>query len=86
MIEDKINYSKDFIKWFIKDIAKKFNKITKVTNQKGTTSFRYDKKGNLKKAVSNNGKAVLLFYDHKGRITKMIDKSGKKSKKRIHQT
>lgn len=61
---------------------KTFNKITKVTNQKGTTAFEYDKKGNLKRAVSNKGKAVLLFYDHKGRITKMIDKSGNRGKKR----
>jgi YD repeat-containing protein len=61
---------------------KSFNKITKVTNQKGTTAFEYDKKGNLKKAVSNKGKAVLLFYDHKGRITKMIDKDGDSKKRR----
>ena len=51
----------------------KFNKITKVTNKQGWTSFDYDGNGNLSKAVNSDGKSVLLIYDRNGRITKMID-------------
>jgi YD repeat-containing protein len=61
---------------------KKFNKITRVVNNKGWTNFDYDKKGNLAKAVNSRGKSVLLLYDRKGRITKMIDKNKKVKKTR----
>jgi YD repeat-containing protein len=62
---------------------KKYNKITKVVNNKGWTRFQYDdRKGNLQKAWNDKGKQVLLIYDSKGRITKMIDSAKKKTKKR----
>lgn len=51
----------------------KINKITKVVNNDGWTTFQYDKVGNLSKAVNNEGKSVLLIYDRMGKITKMID-------------
>ena len=63
---------------------KKFNKITKVTNKKGVTHFKYDGKGNLSRA-RNKDKKVLLVYDSSGRITKMIDEAAsgpRKGKKR----
>lgn len=64
------------------DYHKKFNKITRVVNNKGWTNFEYDKKGNLAKAVNNKGKSVLLIYDRKGRISKMVDYNKKNKKKR----
>lgn len=62
---------------------KKFNKITKVVNNKGWTKFSYDKKGNLTRATNSKGKSVALFYDIKGRIQKMFDKNKKSNKTRI---
>tara|TARA_R110002072_G_scaffold288917_1_gene455604 strand:+ start:295477 stop:297054 length:1578 start_codon:yes stop_codon:yes gene_type:complete len=59
----------------------KFNKISKVTNKKGTTSFQYDKNGNLSIA-KNKKKSVLLVYDSKGRIKTMLDKNNKSNEKR----
>ncbi len=57
-----------------------FNKISKVTDNKGWTNFAYDNKGNLAKAESSLGQSVLLVYDRKGRISKMVD-SNKDSKR-----
>ena len=63
---------------------KKFNKITRVDNNKGFTDFSYDKRGNLSKAKNSAGKSVLLIYDRKGRIVKMVDQDKiNKNKKRI---
>jgi YD repeat-containing protein len=63
---------------------KKFNKITRVDNNKGFTKFSYDKRGNLSKANNSTGKSVLLIYDRKGRIVKMVDQDKvNKNKKRI---
>ncbi len=61
----------------------KFNKITKVVNNKGWTKFAYDKKANLVRAENSKGKTVALGYDTKGRIKKMFDKNKKTSKTRI---
>jgi len=55
------------------DYDDKINKITKVVNNEGWTTFQYDKLGNLSKAVNSSGKSVLLIYDRMGKITKMID-------------
>ncbi|EQC47045.1 hypothetical protein M899_0185 [Bacteriovorax sp. BSW11_IV] len=59
----------------------KFNKITRVVDNKGWTNFEYDKTGNLKKAF-NKEKAVLLIYDSKGRIQKMVDQDMASKSKR----
>lgn len=59
------------------------NKISKVVNKSGTTTFKYDKKGNLKQARNSKGKAVLLIYNSKGKIQKMVDKNTKTKKQRI---
>ncbi|MBT3585290.1 MAG: RHS repeat protein [Halobacteriovoraceae bacterium] len=64
------------------DYHKKYNKITRVKNNKGWTEFKYDKGGNLSKAWNNKGKSVLLIYDRRGRITKMVDKNTKSNKQR----
>ena len=61
---------------------KKFNKITKVVNNRGWTNFEYDRKANLKRAQNSQGMSVLLIYDSKGRISKMMDSNNKTNKKR----
>lgn len=60
---------------------KNLKKISKVVNNKGSTSFQYDKKGNLIKAW-NNTRGVLLVYDRNGKITKMIDSNSKDNSKK----
>jgi YD repeat-containing protein len=60
----------------------KFNKITRVVNDKGWTNFEYDKRGNLSKAVNSDNKAVMLFYDREGRIDRMIDQDLKTKDRR----
>jgi YD repeat-containing protein len=60
----------------------KINKITKVVNNEGWTSFLYDKIGNLSKAVNSAGKSVLLIYDRNGKITRMIDQEKNDEKTR----
>ena len=55
------------------EYAGKINKISKVTNNEGTTQFAYDAKGNLTKASNNHGKTVVLIYDRMGKISKMVD-------------
>lgn len=60
---------------------KKLKKISKVVNNRGSTSFKYDKKGNLVKAW-NKGRGVLLVYNRSGKITKMIDQDKKTKKKK----
>lgn len=64
------------------EYEKGIDKIKKVTNNQGWTEFSYDKKGNLRTAKNNQGKAVLLVYDLKGKITKMVDKDQKSKKTR----
>lgn len=61
---------------------KKLKKIKKVVNKDGWSSFDYDKKGNLVKAVDSNGRAVLLVYNSQGHITKMLDQDPKTKKRR----
>lgn len=63
------------------DYDKKLKKISKVVNNRGSTSFKYDKKGNLVKAW-NKGRGVLLVYNRSGKITKMIDQDKKTKKKK----
>jgi YD repeat-containing protein len=70
LLTSKTSTKGDFVKLEYHD---KFNKITRVVNNKGWTNFEYDKKGNLSKATNATGKSVLLIYDRKGRITKMVD-------------
>ncbi len=57
---------------------KKFKKVSKIKNNKGWTTYDYNKKGELKKAVDKSGRAVLLVYDVGGRISKMVDQFKKK--------
>lgn len=64
------------------DYDDKINKITKVVNNDGWTTFQYDKIGNLSKAVNSSGKSVLLIYDRAGKITKMIDQEKNDEKSR----
>ncbi|MCP4913924.1 MAG: RHS repeat protein [Oligoflexia bacterium] len=78
LLTSKTSSKGDFVKL---EYHKKFNKISKVTNKKGTTQFQYDKNGNLSVAT-NKEKKVLLVYDSKGRIKKMLDQSIKTKKKR----
>ena len=40
--------------------------------------YRYNKKGNLLKARTNDGRAVALLYDQKGRIKTMLDQKKRK--------
>jgi YD repeat-containing protein len=61
----------------------KFNKITKVLNNRGSTKFDYDDRANLVKATNDKGKSVMLFYDSKGRIQRMYDKDRKTNKTRV---
>jgi YD repeat-containing protein len=61
---------------------KRHKKIAKVRNNQGVTKFKYDKKGNLVKAV-NKTKVVSLKYDYKGKITSMSDTNIKTKSKRI---
>ncbi|MCO4792993.1 MAG: hypothetical protein KC493_04735 [Bacteriovoracaceae bacterium] len=79
LLTSKTSTKGDFVKLAY---HKKYNKITRVVNNKGWTNFEYDKKGNLSKATNAKGKSVLLIYDRKGRITKMVDYDKKKKKKR----
>lgn len=79
LLTSKTSTKGDFVKLQYHD---KFNKITRVVNNKGWTNFEYDKKGNLSKATNAKGKSVLLIYDRKGRITKMVDYDKKSKKKR----
>ena len=60
----------------------KFNKISRVENNQGWTTFDYDGKGNLSKAINGQGKSVLLIYDRNGRITKMVDQEKGSNEKR----
>jgi YD repeat-containing protein len=60
---------------------KKLKKISKVVNNRGNTSFKYDRKGNLIKAW-NKKRGVLLVYNRQGKITKMIDSNVKKKTKK----
>ncbi|MCB9094544.1 MAG: hypothetical protein H6621_05690 [Halobacteriovoraceae bacterium] len=70
----------DFVKLEYHD---KLKKITKVEKNDGWTSYQYNKKGELAKAVDSKGRAVLLVYDAKGKITKMVDSEKKKKKNRV---
>lgn len=79
LLTSKTSTKGDFVKL---EYHKKFNKITRVVNNKGWTNFEYDKKGNLSKATNAKGKSVLLIYDRKGRITKMVDYDKGTKKKR----
>ena len=58
----------------------KFNKISRVENNKGWTSFKYNEKGALSVAKNSKGEAFVLIYELKGKIAKVIytDKSKKK--------
>lgn len=81
LLTSKSSTKGDYVKL---EYHKKFNKITRVVNNKGFTNFTYDKRGNLYKATNSAGKSVLLIYDRKGRITKMVDQDSKaKKKKRV---
>jgi YD repeat-containing protein len=70
---------------FVKlDYHKKFNKITKVSTNNGTTKFKYNKQGKLSQALDQKGNGVLIIYDRKGRIGKMVDfKKESKSKRSL---
>jgi YD repeat-containing protein len=48
------------------------NKISKVTNNQGTTSFAYDKKGNLQFADKGKESQIELRYDWESQITDVI--------------
>jgi len=81
LLTSKSSTKGDYVKL---EYHEKFNKITRVVNNKGFTNFTYDKRGNLYKATNSAGKSVLLIYDRKGRITKMVDQDSKgKAKKRV---
>jgi len=58
-------------------------KISKVTNNQGWITYAYNKKGELKTARDNKGRAVNLIYDMNGKITKMVDQDQAKSKRVI---
>jgi YD repeat-containing protein len=51
------------------------NKVSEVSEGKGSTKFTYDKIGNLTYAANSNGQSVKLEYDHKGRIVKIFDQA-----------
>ena len=50
----------------------------KGTDEKSWSQFKYDDKGNLKKAVNSEDKKVSLFYDRFGRISTMVDQDKNK--------
>ena len=58
----------------------KFNKISRVENNKGWTNFKYNNKGALSVAKNNRGESFVLLYELKGKIAKVIytDKNKKK--------
>lgn len=51
------------------------NKVSEVSEGKGTTKFTYDKLGNLTFASNSGGQSVKLEYDMKGRIVKIFDQA-----------
>ena len=58
----------------------KCEKISRVKNNKGWSTFKYDKKCNLSVAKNSDGESFVLIYELKGKISKVIymDKSKKK--------
>ena len=58
----------------------KFDKISRVENNKGWTNFKYNQKGGLSVAKNSKGESFVLIYELKGKISKVIytDKDKKK--------
>jgi YD repeat-containing protein len=79
LLTEKESSSGKFVKL---NYHKKFNKITKVIANSGTTKFKYDKRGHLAQATNDKGRSVLLIYDRLGRIGKMVDYNKETKRKR----
>ncbi len=60
----------------------KTKRVSKITNNLGTISYSYNKKGELSKAIDSKGNVVALIYDLKGKISKMVSQK-KGNKKQI---
>ncbi len=60
----------------------KTKRVSRITNNEGWIQYKYNKKGELSKAVDSKGNAIALIYDLKGKISKMVNRV-KNTKKQI---
>ena len=61
----------------------KFDKISRVENNKGWSTFKYNNKGALSVAKNSKGESFTLIYELKGKIAKVVYNSKKKKKETL---